>query len=52
MNSQLNIVKTSNMVAQDKSDTLPARGGLVIEANTIYEIDEDCLECLKKEKNR
>lgn len=52
MNSQMNIVKTSNMAVEDKTDTLPAKGGLVIEANTIYEIDEDCLECLKKEKNR
>ncbi len=24
---------------------------LVIEDNTIYEIDEDCMNCLKKEKN-
>lgn len=26
--------------------------GLVIEENTIYEVDEECLECLKKERNK
>lgn len=25
---------------------------LIIEEDTIYEIDEECMECLKKEKNR
>lgn len=27
-------------------------GSLVIEENTIYEIDEDCLECLERERNK
>nr|WP_297934067.1 hypothetical protein [uncultured Lachnoclostridium sp.] len=25
--------------------------GLIIEENTIYEIDEECMNCLNKEKN-
>lgn len=25
---------------------------LIIEEDTIYEIDEECMECLKKERNQ
>lgn len=44
MNNELEIEENKKKVYQS--------GGLVIEENTIYEIDEDCLECLEKERNK
>lgn len=50
MNSQVKSEETYKMASLNQDDNLPEKGGLVIESNTIYEIDEDCLECLRKER--
>ena len=52
MNSKMKIEETIGIVTEDKNNNLPARGGRVVEANTIYEIDENCIECLKKVTNQ
>lgn len=40
--------KKSNVL---ESHTITA-SSLIIEENTIYEIDEECMNCLKKEKHK
>lgn len=50
--------KDNNMQIEDKEldktvedrFQLYSREGFIVEDNTIYEIDEDCLECLKKKR--
>lgn len=44
MNKELKIEENKEKAYQS--------GSLIIEENTIYEIDEDCLDCLEKERNR
>ena len=36
---------------EEKREQILTSGDLVIEENTIYEIDQECLSCLKKGKN-
>lgn len=43
-----NRVKANSLEA--RMDSISAKDNLIIEENTIYEIDEDCMNCLNKEK--
>lgn len=49
VNSQKNIPKANSL--ELKASEASTASGLIIEENTIYEIDEDCMNCLNKEKN-
>ena len=48
-NSQKNILKANSL--ELKASEASTASDLIIEENTIYEIDEDCMNCLNKEKN-
>ncbi|SES70580.1 hypothetical protein [[Clostridium] polysaccharolyticum] len=51
----LNQKKDRNVLKVSSIDSYKRISGvssdLIIEENTIYEIDKDCLDCLKKEKD-
>ena len=49
VNSQKNILKANSL--ELKASEASTASDLIIEENTIYEIDEDCMNCLNKEKN-
>lgn len=36
---------------EERKEQILTSGDLVIEENTIYEIDQECLSCLEKRKN-
>lgn len=43
-----NRVKANSLEA--RMDSISVKDNLIIEENTIYEIDEDCMNCLNKGK--
>lgn len=49
MDNKSSIIKANSLDPRTSKDSMNT--SLVIEENTIYEIDEECMNCLKKEKN-
>lgn len=48
-NSQKNILKANSLEVKESEASIES--DLIIEENTIYEIDKECMNCLNKEKN-
>lgn len=49
VNSQKNILKANSLEVKESEASIES--DLIIEENTIYEIDKECMNCMNKEKN-
>ena len=49
VNSQKNILKANSLEVKESEASIESE--LIIEENTIYEIDKECMNCMNKEKN-
>ena len=49
VNSQKNILKANSLEGKESEASIES--DLIIEENTIYEIDKECMNCMNKEKN-